>query len=276
MNSSLERKQVRASPLLDWALSEFGAVSLFHILEDFGVQDVVLRPFATPHNYIASSSPRTSIPQRALDSALSSKCQIDSFHSGIYDLFPASSAGRETAYPRPSLSTRELQVERPILNNVDPCRNSVYTAAKPTQTSETPKGATKFGRGLTTAQEVPQVSSTFTLFPKLAVELRSIIWQFALPGPQIIVISRGKCKNCEESYEISQACTSCFLKVNLPANFSLSIYHINREARRVAFRHRPFVAFSTGYRRLPLYVNFAQDTFLFQNENLLRLLPIAN
>jgi hypothetical protein len=68
----------------------------------------------------------------------------------------------------------------------------------------------------------------FTLFPKLATEIRLMIWGHALPGPRIITISQdfdGPCGNYGLVYTLtSEQLTPAMLRVN-------------REARAVAFKH---------------------------------------
>jgi hypothetical protein len=68
----------------------------------------------------------------------------------------------------------------------------------------------------------------FTLFPKLAAEIRLMIWGHALPGPRIITISQ----------EFNGPCGSYGLVYTLTTEqLNPTMLSVNREARAVAFKH---------------------------------------
>jgi len=86
----------------------------------------------------------------------------------------------------------------------------------------------------------------FTLFPELPPELRSMVWQFAVPRPRIIKVTR---------YGNTVLCAYC------NDNTIPGIVSASRESRKNALKHHT-LAFRS---RLPraIYFSFALDTLYF-------------
>lgn len=175
---------------------------------------------------------------------------------------------------RTSISTQQAPVQEGNLKNLDTDGGSAKTEAQPKHVTDIQDAEMAITSNVMTAEATHYLSPTFTLFPKLAIELRLMIWNFSLPGPQIIMISShgcglvmGGCSSCR----FLRLCEDNFADGRLPASFSLAIYHTSHEARQVALRDRPFVSFS-GILHLPPYVNVAQDTLFFEDELILCLI----
>lgn len=91
-------------------------------------------------------------------------------------------------------------------------RDSADIEAQTKQKSETHSGEAAIQDDLITHPEAKQLSPTFTLFPKLAAELLLAVWHFALPNPQLIIVSRGECRTYRGKYSRSRACITTFLR----------------------------------------------------------------
>jgi 2EXR family len=93
---------------------------------------------------------------------------------------------------------------------------------------------------------VKTTSPTFTLFPKLAVELRLRIWELALPGPRLVEMRSDACPR-DNSHRSTP-----------------SILHVCSESRAEALKW--YTALPLGLASDPLravYVNFEIDTLYF-------------
>ncbi|KAH6720203.1 hypothetical protein BKA61DRAFT_708432 [Leptodontidium sp. MPI-SDFR-AT-0119] len=106
--------------------------------------------------------------------------------------------------------------------------------------------------------------SIFTLFPKLPLELRRMLWKFALPGPRMIRIlpsvrfivqENGKCVLNPEWRQMQMAGSKAASPV---------ILRVNHEARETGLSTYK-LAFK-GRLSKPIYFDFAQDSLFFANE----------
>src|SRR5277367_1421779 len=91
-------------------------------------------------------------------------------------------------------------------------------------------------------------SETFHLFPKLPIELRRMIWAFALPGPRQIKLFTKP--------------DACLVRRKSTKGLAPIILSANREAREVALRHYEtwHNADAFGYQ----YIDFAIDGIYFE------------
>ena len=103
------------------------------------------------------------------------------------------------------------------------------------------------------AQPVPS-TTIFTLFPKLPLELRLQIWEFALPQPRVIEAYPHR----DDNGQLLDNYASCRAIVVAPP----AILHTNRESRILA--QRTYTLAFNGPFREPIYFDFQRDTLLIQ------------
>jgi hypothetical protein len=98
----------------------------------------------------------------------------------------------------------------------------------------------------------------FMRFPELPLELRLIIWSFALPEPQVVTIKK-KVEQVEEDAQ-QQASTTFRAEAsyNIPA-----LLHVCQDSRSVA-RKNYRLSFKQHLEH-PVYIDFSQDTVYFVN-----------
>ena len=95
--------------------------------------------------------------------------------------------------------------------------------------------------------------STFPKFPKLAAELRLMIWKESDLEPQIVTIHHDKlCDHAAASYKLDP------------------LLHTNREAREVARAIRK-LEFSANLDGRPVYFDFARDAIVFTDRRALKM-----
>jgi hypothetical protein len=78
--------------------------------------------------------------------------------------------------------------------------------AETTRTGQKESEATDTEENSTMDEEVEADLVSFTIFPKLPLKPRLMVWRFALPEPQFIAIGPGHCDYC--SKEIIRASCS--------------------------------------------------------------------
>ena len=95
---------------------------------------------------------------------------------------------------------------------------------------------------------------TFTLFRKLPTKVRKKIWEYALPGPQVILIFDQEFLDSDDGLYKRRGAA----KYRIPA-----LLHCNRESRRVAENYyvRAFDSLLDGY---PIYIKYETDLLLFK------------
>jgi len=118
-----------------------------------------------------------------------------------------------------------------------------------------------------TKQEEQVLFASFTLFPKLPLELRLIIWRLALPKRQMFVIINRGCKSCKTPGICPRNGCKRLRSTICSINIKLSTFHFSYscEARQVALEKQMFVPF-TGVLNHPIWTNFSHDGFFFQSE----------
>jgi len=108
--------------------------------------------------------------------------------------------------------------------------------------------------------------ANFTLFPRLPIELRLVVWQLALPNRQLFIVN-GTCKLCRVGR--SDDALGCMgghpPVIRSASNSRLSISQANRESRQVALQHQEVVPLP-GVFNHPITIKFSQDIFFFENE----------
>ena len=111
----------------------------------------------------------------------------------------------------------------------------------------------------TTTEPLVEVTPlTFTLFPGLPLELRLMVWKFALPGPRIITVKRCIRQLAKNDW----ANADCgHQKVARSNAISPALLYANRESRTVALAsYKP--SFGSQLFK-PAYFDFAHDSLFF-------------
>jgi len=110
-----------------------------------------------------------------------------------------------------------------------------------------------------------QFDDEFNLFPKLPIELRSVIWKLALPKPRIITIStqtrfRPRCPFRERR---SFRHPECFKPVSNAAPIPCGDFQTSRESRDISLKvYSPAFAERLGK---PIYFDWLYDTLYFDS-----------
>ncbi|CZR62624.1 uncharacterized protein PAC_12521 [Phialocephala subalpina] len=125
----------------------------------------------------------------------------------------------------------------------------------------------------------PQLSDTpsFNLFPKLSIELRIMIWEYALPEAQMIKL-REMPENGNRTRRMREVINSICHPVpkaaieqrqelevnsNTYSKVHCALLHVSQEARAMALGHYSLsFAAQTGR---PIYVDFDKDILIFDN-----------
>ena len=94
----------------------------------------------------------------------------------------------------------------------------------------------------------------FTIFPKLPLELRLIIWSFALPDPQVVTIKK-KVESAQQEATTTFKAEASYCMITL--------LHVCRESRSVAQKHYR-LSFKQHLMH-PVYIDFSKDTVYFVN-----------
>ncbi|PMD29007.1 hypothetical protein L207DRAFT_618243 [Hyaloscypha variabilis F] len=139
--------------------------------------------------------------------------------------------------------------------------------AETTRTGQEESEATDTEENSTMDEEEEGALVSFTVFPKLPLELRLMVWRFALPESQFIAIGPGHCEYCRKEI-IRDSCSEHAPTGPSSMSFDLSISHTNHESRQLSLRTHAFCFFS-GVLQRPLYFNFCQDVLFFKSESVL-------
>ncbi|KAN0106871.1 hypothetical protein V8E51_009747 [Hyaloscypha variabilis] len=110
----------------------------------------------------------------------------------------------------------------------------------------------------------------FTIFPNLPSELRIKIWRFSIPGPRIVAISRGSCKDKEKCIGRGKpkVCVTHRPMAERRNINEFSAAQTNRESRQELLRTHRF-SFA-GDLKYPIYFDFKKDTLFFDSEGALQ------
>lgn len=106
---------------------------------------------------------------------------------------------------------------------------------------------------LAQAAEQRTEGSSFTLFPKLPVELRLMVWELALPGPRVITIQARRVSSAARGLP------------HLTADYSIpAIFHTSQESREAVLRKYEF-AFPRNHLINSFYFDFSRDVLFLRD-----------
>lgn len=114
-------------------------------------------------------------------------------------------------------------------------------------------------RASTSSPNSIEAATTFTLFPRLPIELRTAIWEFAVVVSRIVKIAITENLDLPASFASFRDVSLC-CKTRLP-----SLVHVDHESRTVGFKH--YSVALRSHLRSPIYLNFSIDTIFFKSEN---------
>ena len=112
---------------------------------------------------------------------------------------------------------------------------------------------------------VTKTAQSFTLFPKLAPELKDMVWEFSLPGPRMITIAGDFSNEATLANHISWHHDPSF-KINANT-ISTSLLQTCSRSRQIALRHYE-PAFDRRFKH-PIYFDWKRDTIVIKGGGLL-------